>query len=224
MNAVDFHSDIAKAFGDRYQRSSDFQERFAVWRSLLDTYIQPGSNVLDAGCGTGIFSHYLSSRGCTVLGIDGSAEMIRLCRQQANPGATFRVSLLPLADQLANEQFDAILSSSVLEYVPDLVTTLASFTTSLRSGGYLIVSLPNRYSVYRILERIGFHLTGRPPYLQHVLHYGTARSVADQLTAKHYHLITSQTFGGTNSIARLLRTCLPATYADTLFVAVFQKK
>ncbi|MEZ0483478.1 class I SAM-dependent methyltransferase [Fibrella aquatica] len=224
MNAVDFHSDIAKAFGDRYQQSPDFQERFSVWSSLLETYIQPGASVLDAGCGTGVFSHYLTNRGCTVLGIDGSAEMIRLCQQQANPGATFRVSLLPINDELTHERFDAILSSSVLEYVPDLAKTLASFDRHLRPGGRLIVSLPNRHSVYRVLERVGFFLTGKPPYLQHVLHYGTAKSIAKLLETDHYQLIANQTFGGTNAIARLLRSCLPTSYADTLFVAVFQKK
>ena len=224
MNAVEFHSAIANAFGDRYQQSPDFQERYRVWQALLDTYIQPGSQVLDAGCGTGVFSHYLARRNCTVLGIDGSAEMIRLCQQDINPNATFQVSMLPLSDDLTTHQFDAIVSSSVLEYVPELAETLRSFDHYLRPGGHLIMSIPNRRSVYRLMERISFQLTGRPPYLQHVLHYSTVTSIKDQLLADQYQQLTHQTFGGANTIARLLRTCLPASYSDTMLVVVFQKK
>jgi len=224
MNAVDFHSDIAGAFSDLYQQSPDFRERIAVWTSLFDTYVQPGAHVLDAGCGTGVFSWYLAGRQCTVLGIDGSAEMIRLCQQSTSPAATFRVALLPLTEAPAEAPFDVIISSSVLEYVPDLAQTLYTFDQCLRPGGYLLLSLPNRCSIYRRLERLVYNFTGKPPYLKHVVQYGTPGSVATKLPAGAYQLLAQQSFGGTNAMARLLRTCLPATYADTLFVVVFQKK
>ncbi|XWW46548.1 methyltransferase domain-containing protein [Fibrella sp. USSR17] len=225
MNAVDFHSDIASAFGNRYQQSADFRERFAVWTSLFNIYVLPGAHVLDAGCGTGVFSRYLASRQCRVLGIDGSAEMIRLCQQQSTvPAATFRVAILPLTEVPAEAPFDVIVSSSVLEYVPDLTQTLQTFDQYLRPGGYLMLSLPNRRSIYRRLERLAYTLIGRPPYLKHVVQYATPGSVATQLPAGAYQLLTQQSFGGTNTMARLLRNCLPATYADTLFVVVFQKK
>ena len=225
MNAVDFHSDIAQAFGDRYQQSADFKERFQVWTRLLDQYAQPGQRVLDAGCGTGIFSYYLANRGCLVTGIDGSAAMIRLCRNQPAPviPIQFKQGFLPLEAATTNEPFDVILSSSVLEYVPDLTATWQSFADQLQTGGYLIVSLPNRQSVYRRLERIGFWLTNRPAYLTHVRHYSTINSLAKSLINNGLLLKEHQTYGGTNAYARLLRTCLPAHYADTLFVAVFQK-
>jgi 2-polyprenyl-3-methyl-5-hydroxy-6-metoxy-1,4-benzoquinol methylase len=225
MNAVDFHSDIAQAFGDRYQQSADFKERFQVWTRLLDRYAQPGQRVLDAGCGTGVFSYYLANRGCLVTGIDGSAAMIRICQQQPAPVVPiqFRQGLLPLAAAAASEPFDIILSSSVLEYVPDLMATWQSFADQLRTGGYLIVSLPNRQSVYRHLERAGFWLTNRPAYLTHVLHYSTAISLAKSLKISNLLAVENQTYGGSNACARLLRTCLPAPFADTLFVAVFQK-
>ncbi|MBO0934961.1 methyltransferase domain-containing protein [Fibrella sp. HMF5335] len=224
MNAVDFHSGIAAAFSERYQQSPDFQERYRIWTALLDTYIQPGQHVLDAGCGTGVFSHYLAGRGCSVTGIDGSPEMIRRCQAQGGASATFSVAMLPLTHLPETALFDAIISSSVLEYVPDLSQTLRSFDQHLRPGGYLLLSLPNRQSAYRLVERLGYRLTGQPPYLQHVLHYGTATSLSHQLGAYTYQLLTQQTFGGTNAVARLMRFCLPATFSDTLFVAVFQKK
>ena len=225
MNAVDFHSDIAQAFGDRYQQSADFKERYRVWTSLLDQYAKPGQRVLDAGCGTGVFSLYLANRGCQVTAIDGSAEMIRICRQQPAPmiPVDFSEGLLPLDSTTVTGPFSLILSSSVLEYVPDLVGTLQSLTDQLRPGGYLIVSLPNQQSIYRRLERLSYRLSNKPAYLNHVLHYSTANNLTNTLKENTLVLLKSQTYGGTNAYARLLRTCLPASFADTLFVAVFQK-
>ncbi|RYF78593.1 MAG: class I SAM-dependent methyltransferase [Cytophagaceae bacterium] len=225
MNAVDFHSDIAKAFGERYQRSPDFQERFNVWSTLLDTYIQPGSNVLDAGCGTGVFSIYAAQLGATVLAIDGSEAMVDLTRRAAVQHQVViqaSVDWLPLTTNLG--PFDAVLSSSVLEYVPDLSAALASLLGQVRSGGLLVVSMPNQRSVYRVIEQISYQLTRQPVYVKHMRHRATALSLHDQLGTDAAELITHLTYGGTNTIARLLRSCLPASYADTLFVAVFRKK
>lgn len=45
--------------------------------------------VVDLGCGTGILSQIVSDEGYAVLGIDRSAEMLKLARRNA-PKATFR--------------------------------------------------------------------------------------------------------------------------------------
>jgi len=46
--------------------------------------------VVDAGCGSGVWARALAERGYAVLGIDISAEMIRLARRHA-PAAKFRI-------------------------------------------------------------------------------------------------------------------------------------
>jgi len=48
-----------------------------------------GGLVVDAGCGSGVWARVLTEHGYDVLGIDISADMIRLACKQA-PGATFR--------------------------------------------------------------------------------------------------------------------------------------
>ncbi|CCG99602.1 3-demethylubiquinone-9 3-methyltransferase [Fibrella aestuarina BUZ 2] len=223
MNAVTYHSGIAQAFDERYKQSPDFQERYRVWAALLDQYVRPGDRVLDAGCGPGVFSLYAAQRGATVTAIDASNAMIDLTRQaarQAQLTICAEIDWLPLTHDRGC--FDLILSSSVLEYVPNLPGTLVSLDRQVAAGGLLIVSMPNRRSVYRCLERIGYWFTGRPVYLRHVLHYATPARLHRQLPG--YQLIFHQTYGGTNACARLLRSCLPALHSDTLFVAVFRKQ
>lgn len=49
-----------------------------------------GGLVVDAGCGSGVWARELTDRGYAVLGIDISADMVRLARRHA-PAARFRV-------------------------------------------------------------------------------------------------------------------------------------
>jgi SAM-dependent methyltransferase len=49
-----------------------------------------GGLVVDAGCGSGVWARELTDRGYEVLGIDISADMVRLARRQA-PAARFQV-------------------------------------------------------------------------------------------------------------------------------------
>ena len=62
-NAIDFHNDRALEFDSRYALSKAFQERFHVWTGLFDRYVTPTDQVLDLGCGSGVFSHYLAEKG-----------------------------------------------------------------------------------------------------------------------------------------------------------------
>jgi 2-polyprenyl-6-hydroxyphenyl methylase/3-demethylubiquinone-9 3-methyltransferase len=65
------------------------------------------------------------------------------------------IAALPVADL----SVDGILCSSVLEYVDNPGACLAEFARVLRSGGVLIITVPNRYSLVRraqvITHRLG---------------------------------------------------------------------
>ena len=86
--------------------------------------IAPGMTVLDAGCGAGATPRYLASRrGCRVMAVDISPEMVELARgraQRAGLGdlVEFRaadVRRLPFEDGL----FDAVLCESVLAFLSE---------------------------------------------------------------------------------------------------------
>src|SRR5438270_209895 len=49
----------------------------ARWRRFLVSRIPPGSKVLDVATGTGMVATELAKRGCTVIGLDQSEEMMR---------------------------------------------------------------------------------------------------------------------------------------------------
>ena len=179
--AVAWHDGIADRFDAGYARSPAFIERYELWTGLIDAYVDPGSAVLDAGCGSGVFSFAAASRGAVVTAIDGSAAMIVICRKEQIARAVENIHFSEaMLDDLAGQTdgcYDVILSSSVLEYVPQFESVLADFYRLLRPGGKLIVSMPNRRSVYRMLERMAFKVTGKPRYYAHVANVVSSASL-----------------------------------------------
>jgi SAM-dependent methyltransferase len=114
--------------------------------------LQPGSRVLDAGCGSGQLAIALVERGMTVTGVDLSPAMIR----RANAHAMERGALIEwrtgdithLADPLA--VYDAIFARVLLQFVPDVPAALREFRRVLRPGGRLLASVPGALSpIYR---------------------------------------------------------------------------
>lgn len=181
-DAVDWHESIAESFQAGYDHSPRFRERLALWRDLIARHVTPGDRVLDAGCGAGTFSFEAARVGASVTAIDGSAAMIALARKrQQELGLTdisFEVALLDSLSARPAGTFDVVLSSSVLEYLPDLAGEVARLVRLLKPGGRLILSLPNSESLYRKAERIAFGVTGRPRYFAHVKSMATARELA----------------------------------------------
>lgn len=79
-----------------YDLISDEWEKFRnstpINQCIVDfcDLIVPNGTVLDIGCGTGYpIAHYLSSRGFSVTGIDGSREMTAKAKALGLPNATF---------------------------------------------------------------------------------------------------------------------------------------
>jgi len=102
-----------------------------------------GMHVLDAGCGPGINSAWLTEQGATVHGIDVTPEMIELARERcAGLSAEFDVQDLgtPFVT-LGENRFDAIVSALALDYVEDLVPTFQEFARVAKPGATLVWSM-----------------------------------------------------------------------------------
>ena len=224
-NAIDFHSNIASEFAEKYNSSRAFRERFQVWTDLLDRYVSPTDEVMDLGCGSGIFSPYLADKGCVVTGIDGSAAMIRLCEQR-NPLASVRyiVQALPLTDLTAYQPQDVVLMSSLLEYIDDRMEMLKQARHLLKPNGLLLVSIPNRTSLYRQIERMLFRLTGRPAYIAHVRHMTTETSFNRQLEKLGFDTLETIYYAGQDPVSTLLKPFLAGRYVNNLLVGVYRKR
>ena len=168
--AVGFHDERASSWSAGYHRSDHFRRRARDWKAVIDAYLARDMRVLDAGCGAGDLSLLAARRGATLTCVDASPAMVGEARRTLSglsPTPTFHradVRHLPLSDG----SYDAVMASSVLEYVAPLDAALMEFRRVLRPDGLLLCSLPNRKSLYRQVEGLVVRMTGRPAYRRHV--------------------------------------------------------
>ncbi len=101
---------------------------------LLDP--KPGERVLDVGCGTGTLTAQLAERGCTVVGVDASEEMLARARLE-HPGLDVRLG--DATDLGFDREFDAVFSNATLHWVRPPEAAVASMAASLKPGGRLVV-------------------------------------------------------------------------------------
>jgi len=92
---------------------------------------QPGERILDLGCGDGALSEVLCKAGATVVGVDGSPDMVAAAKQHG-----IDARLADAFDLAFDAEFDAAFSNAALHWMkrdPDAV--LRNVRRSLKSGG-----------------------------------------------------------------------------------------
>lgn len=100
---------------------------------------QPGQQVLDVGSGPGFLSNAISDcvgQAGSVFGFDISKPLLDIARSQIGDRTNVEFHLgnatkLPLPSY----DFDVVVSTQVLEYVPDLDSALTEFHRVLKTGG-----------------------------------------------------------------------------------------
>ena len=115
---------------DRYARLLSFGQD-PRWRRFMVSRVPAGSRVLDVATGTGSVALELQARGCTVVGLDQSPEMLAVARARGLEVREGRAESLPFRDG----EFDALTFTYLLRYVEDPVATLRELARVVRSGG-----------------------------------------------------------------------------------------
>ena len=146
------------------------------WRRAMVAAVDagPSERVLDVATGTGLVARELVRRyGCSVVGLDQSAEMLAGARRRldAEPALAQRIELVRgEAEQLefAEAEFDHLTFTYLLRYVDDPGATLAELARVVRPGGR-IASLefglpdpPIWRPLWWLYTRIGLPGLGRP--------------------------------------------------------------
>lgn len=113
---------------------------------IRDLHLRPGSLVVDAGCGPGLWTPLLAKavgRRGRIIGVDVSQQAL-ITANQRSYGTLYRKQVqykcasmehLPLKPGSA----DAIFSANVSQYLPDPARTFAAMGHYLKDGGQLII-------------------------------------------------------------------------------------
>lgn len=113
------------------------QFRPALWESLGDLN---GKTVLDLGCGAGWLSQQMVSAGATVIGVDGSIELVKKA-QEDFPNIRFIQHDLSGGLPALNTRFDIVIANMVLMDIPELSTLFQSVKTVLKPKGKFIFTM-----------------------------------------------------------------------------------
>lgn len=145
----------------------------------------------------------IAAKGIRVVGFDQSEAMLALAKERAVKEGVglqteYVLASLPLPTALTKTYENAagmVLCSSVMEYVDDYETVLRQFHAVLKPGGILLLSVPNRRCIFRILERMLRRLPGlQKSYLPHQRHHFDPNQLEALLDGFGYKAVEKEYF------------------------------
>ena len=134
---------------------SDIQDKFL-------TYLEPGSLILDFGCGSGRDSRYFLNKGFKVDAVDGSEEMVKIAREITG----LDVKQMLFQELNETEKYDGIFACASILHVAynELPDVFEKMIRALKNNGILYVSfkygdfegeVKGRYFTYLTKEKFG---------------------------------------------------------------------
>lgn len=114
-----------------YERYTDASRRE---KSFKEHYI--GLDVLDFGCGEGIFLERIRNKARSIIGVEVAEQRVRRLNDKG-------VRCLKSLSNIDDESLDSIFTFHVLEHLSDPMDTLGTMRDKLRPGGSLIVEVPH---------------------------------------------------------------------------------
>ena len=153
----DFYNDVKFP---NYDDVEDFaslldKSRKSIFVKKLDDEIPMGSNILEAGCGTGQMSIVLSRYARQIYGIDLSKGSLIEAKQFINSNDIksvhlFRMNIFKLFFE--ENTFDVIISNGVLHHTYNPKLAFSKLVRVLKPGGIIVIGLYHRYG--RIIQKI----------------------------------------------------------------------
>lgn len=115
---------------------------------LIDELLEPapGEKILDAGCGTGIFTLDFLAAGTQVVGLDISRPMLRYAVKKAASYLFFTVQGDMLHLPFKDDSFDKTVSITALEFIADAQSAVDELFRVTKPGGCVVVATLNSLS------------------------------------------------------------------------------
>jgi ubiquinone/menaquinone biosynthesis C-methylase UbiE len=146
----------------------DWPERYDLWfttpsgrlvreaeATLVNDMLRPvpGEMILDAGCGTGVFTLDFLAAGALVVGLDISGPMLSAAAKKAKGHRFVAVQGDMLALPFVDDFFDKSASVTALEFIEDGRRAIAELFRVTRPGGLVIVGTLNSLSPWAARRR-----------------------------------------------------------------------
>ena len=164
--------------------------------------------ILDAGCGSGVFSYELAKQHpeAQVTGVELEHDLVDRANEIAKRAglANCRFEQGDVTKLDFSGDFDLVVSVDNFEHVEDDIAAMRTLLRALRPGGRLVAHVPGYERRWILLgRRVNFDVPGhvRPGYRAEEL-VGKLREAGFEVAAHHYTYGTIETF--TNNISYLI--------------------
>jgi ubiquinone/menaquinone biosynthesis C-methylase UbiE len=167
---VNKHLEAADGYAGEYDKAG--KER--SWHGpeiifgLMYDYIAPGEFLLDIGIGTGLDAVIFKKAGLQVYGIDGSKEMLKICRDKQVAVELKQLDLLKEQIPYADDFFDHAIANALFHITGEIEKTLCEVKRLLKKQGIFGFTIheqdPGMESDYLETETKGRYMKIREPY------------------------------------------------------------
>jgi 2-polyprenyl-3-methyl-5-hydroxy-6-metoxy-1,4-benzoquinol methylase len=136
------------------------------YHTLLDQFetYRKTNNIVDIGCGGGVFLIEAKKRGWNVYGTEYTPEGIEFCAQK---GIRMHQGLNLANYEKPENFFDVITSLEVIEHMPYAKEEVANYYQLLRPGGIVYITTPNFNSISRSLAKDKWNILEYPEHLSY---------------------------------------------------------
>ncbi|CAQ85026.1 MULTISPECIES: malonyl-ACP O-methyltransferase BioC [Photorhabdus] len=143
----------------------------------------PGKLVLDAGCGTGFFSHRWRQQGKQVIALDLASGMLDHARQQRVADYYLQGDIECLG--LADGSVDICFSNLAVQWCDNLSSALKELYRVTRSGGLILFSTLAQGSLYELKQA-----WSAVDNYQHINHFLPQQTIKDACQGFRHRLIS----------------------------------
>ncbi len=138
-------NEFERAYVQYLESSPEDELTFAHLSRISNVDLTAPQRILDVGCGSGKFVHYLRQRSMEAYGVEPAQVLFD--RYLSRHAYFFNISVEHLAHSSNRLQFDTVMALDVLEHVEYPKAFLAACLTMLKPGGVLWISTPDAESI-----------------------------------------------------------------------------
>jgi len=167
---VNKHLEAANGYAGEYDKAG--KER--SWHGpeiifgLMYEYLSEGELLLDIGIGTGLDAVIFKKAGLQVYGIDGSKEMLKICRDKQVAVELKQLDFLKDEIPYAYDFFNHAIANAVFHITGEIEKTLGEVKRLLRKQGIFGFTIheqdPGMESDYQETDTKGRYMKIREPY------------------------------------------------------------
>jgi 2-polyprenyl-6-hydroxyphenyl methylase/3-demethylubiquinone-9 3-methyltransferase len=135
-----FYEHYAGDFDRRMNRYEVGKRLRLIFDDVLGGEDLSGRALLDAGCGTGLFSRAAAERGAAVTSMDvGERLLAEVAKKCDTTRVVGDVAAMPFSDG----SFDVVICTEVIEHTVEPRAAVRELARVVRPGGLLVVTTPN---------------------------------------------------------------------------------